>query len=146
MKKEKRMVDLQTLTAKLNKFRMEKSENLFTADQLIDELKQLGFSVGVSCAIRSLFDSEKVGKARLYKAPITPIKIGQLENIYNRMNSYGKKYREKKTPDNTSSIEEAMKAIKAAGYRISQPVFDIDRFIRENPELVKKYTIYKVLD
>ena len=142
------MKDIKELTGKLNKFRIENTDRIFTSEQLINDLKELGFNKHIAIAICSILPKEKVGRNKLYQFPKTPIHVSEVQALFNRMNSYNKKHYEKvsgKISSNNDSIDVALATVQAAGFRVSKPVFDFERFKREQPEMLALYTRYEVI-
>lgn len=123
----------------LNELRMSCDNKTFTREELVKNLKQLGFnSQVVGAMIPKLFTYEEVGKARLYSFPKTPIHKSLIRACYDRCNGYKSK---------TPSVEESVIAtLQAAGYQVRKIVgFDMEKFKAENPNLYKKYLRYETV-
>lgn len=136
-------------TSIINGFRIQNQGNTFTSGELSKELMDLGFGKNVAYAIMlKSFPSIKMGQTTVYEIPKEPIHKSVIVGAIQKQRDHAKEYaRNRKCPQQpvVSSLDSALEAIKAAGYHVSKPIFDYERFAQEHPEMVAKYTKYELI-
>lgn len=137
------------LTSIINGFRIQNQGNTFTSGELCKKLIELGFGKNVAYAIMlKSFPSTKMGQTVVYGIPKEPIHKSVIVGAIQKQRDNAKEYaRNRKCPQQpvVSNLDAALETIKAAGYRISKPIFDYERFAKEHPEMVAKYTKYELI-
>ena len=147
MKGEKHSSD--ELTSIINGFRMQHQDDTFTSGELCKKLIELGFGKNVAYAIMlKAFPSTKMGQTVMYGIPKEPIHKSVVIAAIQKQREHAREYaRNKKCPQQpvVSNLDSALAAVQAAGYRVSKPIFDYERFSKEHPEMVAKYTKYELI-
>ena len=147
MKKQKHSPE--EFTSIINGFRMQHQNDTFTSSELSKELMDLGFGKNVAYAIMlKSFPSTKIGQTTVYEIPKEPIHKSVVTAAIQKQREHAREYaRNRKCPQQpvVSTLDSALAAVQAAGYRVSKPVFDYERFSKENPEMVAKYTKYELI-
>ena len=142
-------VNIEEKSRILNEFTQKNQNRSFTRQELLTELKNLGFNTNViGVMIPKLFEFEEiVGNSRLYTCPKNPIYKGLIKNCYDKCNSYNTNKTAKKTITLVELNEEsAIAFLKKLGYCIKKPIgFNEEEFARMNPELYKKFTKFEVV-
>lgn len=137
------------LTSIVNGFRMQHQDDTFTSGELCKKLMELGFGKNVAYAIMlKAFPSTKMGQTVVYGIPKEPIHKSVIIAAIQKQRDNAREYaRNKKSPQQpvVSSLDSALAAVQAAGYRVSKPIFDYERFAKEHPEMVAKYTKYELI-
>lgn len=137
------------LTSIVNGFRMQHQDDTFTSGELCKKLIELGFGKNVAYAIMlKAFPSTKMGQTVVYGIPKEPIHksviIGAIQKQRDLARGYARERKKKLSVAPTvSALDSALEAVKAAGYRISKPVFDHERFAKEHPEIAAQYIKYE---
>lgn len=91
---ERRKVNVEEMTKKLNKFRMSNVSKNFTSKELNEALIGLGFSSAAARALaQKCFNYEFVGKSRLYEIPKEPIHKVVVNSVYEKLCDYNRKFR-----------------------------------------------------
>ena len=142
------MKNYEELTGALNKFRMEHLSKTFSREELISELRRIGFNHNTSQSILSFIPSERIGTSKLYTFSKDPIHKNQVEGVYRNEAKLRKKSTQKLKEQRveSNSEERAIATLQAAGYQIRKIVgFDMERFQKENPVLYKKYLKYEII-
>lgn len=137
------------LTSIVNGFRMQHQDDTFTSGELCKKLMELGFGKNVAYAIMlKAFPSTKMGQTVVYGIPKEPIHKSVIITAIQKQRDHAREYaRNKKSPQQpvVSNLDSALAAVQAAGYRVSKPIFDYERFAKEHPEMVAKYTKYELI-
>lgn len=142
------MKNYEELTGALNKFRMEHLSKTFSREELISELRRIGFNNNTAQSILSFIPSERIGTSKLYTFSKDPIHKNQVEGVYRNEAKLRKKSTQKLKEQRvgSNSEERAIATLQAAGYQIRKIVgFDMERFQKENPVLYKKYLKYEII-
>lgn len=133
-------------TSIINGFRIQHQNETFTSGELCKKLVDLGFGKNVAYAImRKSFPSTRVGNEVKYTLPKEPIHKSIIIASIQKQRENAKVYARNKKQSTASTLDSALAAVQAAGYRISKPIFDYERFSKENPEMVAKYTKYELI-
>ena len=147
MQKEKHTPE--EFTSIINGFRMKHQNDTFTSGELCKNLMELGFGKNVAYAIMlKAFPSAKIGQTTVYEIPKEPIHKSVIIGAIQKQRENAREYaRNKKSPQQpvVSTLDSALAAVKAAGYHVSKPIFDYERFAKEYPEMVAKYTKYELI-
>ena len=147
MKKEKHTPE--EFTSIINGFRMQHQNDTFTSGELSKKLMDLGFGKNVAYAIMlKSFPSTKIGQTTVYEIPKEPIHKSVIVGAIQKQRDHAREYaHNRKCPQQSvvSSLDSALAAVQAAGYRVSKPIFDYERFAKEHPEMVAKYTKYELI-
>lgn len=143
-------MDYKELARRLNEFREKarKENKTFTSAQLYEELQKMGFNVSIAKRVAAMMDFEKIGTSKLYSMPETPIHKDRIERLYKDANKSQKrsnaKRKQVKSEDMTE--REALSLLIKKGYRIKRAIkFDLERFMKEQPEMYRKYCIYEYI-
>jgi len=136
-------------TSIINGFRMQHQGEEFTSGEICKKLIELGFGKNVAYSIMlHSFPSTRVGNEVKYSLPKEPIHksiiIGAIQKQRDNAREYARNRKCSQQPV-ASSLNSALEAVKAAGYRVSKPIFDYERFVKEQPEMVAKYTKYELI-
>jgi hypothetical protein len=139
--------NLEELTQKLNKFRMENVGKAFTSAELIEKLYEVGFNKSYAWGIMTNFPHEKVGSSNLYSITREPIHVNVVKSVFERYRNYRRNPKNKKSVEKEKfSEEEALNLLASRGYQVRKCVgFDLERFSKENPILYKKYLKYEII-
>ena len=136
-------------TSILNGFRMQHQGEEFTSGEMCKKLVEIGFGKNVAYSIMlHSFPATRIGNEVRYTLPKEPIHKSIIIGAIQKQKENAKMYaRNKKCPQQpvVSSLDSALAAVQAAGFRVSKPVFDYERFSKENPEMVVKYTKYELI-
>lgn len=137
-----RKVDYKEQTRKLNELREQHSTNSYVYSEMHDMLTGIGFSKSIAATLMKGFPFEKIGNAKLYSFPKTPIHQQFVTNLYKRQTSKAITQRLNKTEALTEKA--ALELLKSKDYVIKKAgEFDLERFKREQPEMYKKYLKYE---
>lgn len=140
---------LDELISIVNGFRMQHQDDTFTSGELCKKLMELGFGKNVAYAIMlKAFPSTKMGQTVVYGIPKEPIHKSVVIGAIQKQRDNAREYaRNRKCPQQpvVSNLDAALETIKAAGYHVSKPIFDYERFAKEHPEMVAKYTKYELI-
>ena len=140
---------LEELTSIINGFRMQHQDDTFTSGELCKKLIELGFGKNVAYAIMlKAFPSTKMGQTVVYGIPKEPIHKSVIVGAIQKQRDHAREYahnRKYSQQPVVSSLDSALAAVQAAGYRVSKPIFDYERFAKEHPEMVSKYTKYELI-
>lgn len=143
-------MDYKELTRKLNEFREKgrRENKTYTSQQLYEELEKLGFNVSISRRVAAFMDFEKIGTAKIYSMPESPIHQSRIERLYKAAANYQKKSKAASKIAKAEDLTEkqALDMLIKKGYRIKKAIrFDLERFMSEQPEMYRKYCIYEYL-
>ena len=147
MKRQKKTPE--EFTSILNGFRMQHQGEEFTSSELCKKLVELGFGKNVAYSIMlKSFPFVRVGNEVKYTLPKEPIHksivLGAIQKQRDLARGYAQERKKKLSVASTvSTLDSALEAVKAAGYRISKPVFDHERFAKEHPEIAAQYIKYE---
>ena len=141
----KQRINIEELTQKLNKFRMENVGKAFTSAELIEKLHEIGFNKSYAWGVMVNFPHEKVGSSNLYSVTREPIHVNVVKSVFERYRNY-RKHPVKGNKKDKFSEEEALNFLSSKGYQIRKVIgFDLERFQKENPILYKKYLKYEIV-
>lgn len=143
-------MDYKELTRKLNEFREKgrKENKTYTSQQLYEELEKLGFNVSISRRVAAFMDFEKIGTAKIYSMPESPIHQSRIERLYRSAANSQKKSKAMSKIAKAEDLTEqqAVAILIKKGYRVKKAIrFDLERFKAEQPEMYRKYCIYEYL-
>lgn len=145
----RRKVDVESLTRKLNEFRMSAINRTFTNEELYESLRALGFNKVTCGYIAGTLPYEKIGQSKLYSMPKDPIHKSVIAGFYSKQAKQRREcYNKAKLVNNESITEKAaLDLLNAKGYQIRKVIgFDLNHFQKDNPSLYKKYLIYEDYD
>ena len=141
-------INVEELTKKFNTYRLEHPQDAYTHEQLMLILKDLGFNKNISKRLTTFFTSQKIGKAKLFVFPNSPVHTSQISGLYEKVRNYNINYMRKfkktiqETPDELTDVEKALQLLSSKGYQIRKPRFDIKRFAKEQPAMYAKYLVF----
>ena len=140
-------INFEEKTKAFNKLNEQSANKKFTRNELIRELKSLGFnSLVIGAMIPSLFNYVVRGNSRIYSFPKGPISEEKIKACYARCNNYKHNIPIKNNSKLPSDEEKALNLLTSKGYQIRKCIgFDLERFAKENPELYKKYLKYEII-
>ena len=140
-------INFEEKTKALNKLKEQSANKNFTRNELIKELKSLGFnSLVIGAMIPSLFNYVARGNSRTYSFPKGSISKENIKACYDRCNNYKHNTPIKNNSKLLSDEEKALNLLTSKGYQIRKCIgFDLERFAKENPELYKKYLKYEII-
>lgn len=134
------------LTSIINGFRMQHQGEEFTSGEICKKLVEIGFGKNVAYSIMlKSFPSTRVGNEVRYTLPKEPIHKSIIIGAIQKQRENAKVYARNKKQPISNALDSALAAVQAAGYRVSKPVFDYERFSKENPGMVAKYTKYELI-
>jgi hypothetical protein len=145
-----RTVDIRSKTEIFNRTRLENKGKALTYQELIDILKEKGIPADItSLAIKHHFiDKAEVEGKMLYSFQTVSLHTDSMQSFYNEKNKKKRQWLENsKQPVKDALTERAAIALLSQkGYRIKRIVgFDLDRFMKEQPELYHKYAKYEYI-
>lgn len=141
-------VNIKTKTESFNRTRLENKNKSFTYAELVALLKNAGIPLDITTLIikHHFIDKEQVDGKMLYSFQETSLHMDSMQMFYDEKNRRKKAWSEsKKKPVNEALTERAAIALlNQKGYRIKRIVgFDLERFMKEQPEMYRKYAKYE---
>lgn len=129
-------VNIEEKTRLINEFRMQFSEKTFTSGEIREALKNIVTTNNyVLNKLLKLFPSKRIGKVVMYEIPKTPIYKSLIAACWKRNHK-----------SDEISDDAAIQLLQSKGYQIRRiKGFDLDRFMKENPTLYKKYLVYEII-
>jgi hypothetical protein len=145
-----RTVDIRSKTEIFNRTRLESKGKVFTYQELASLLKEKGIPVDITgLAIKHHFiDKAEVEGKMVYSFQTVSLHTDSMQSFYNEKNKKKKLWRENsKQPVKEALTERAAIALLSQkGYRIKRIIgFDLERFMKEQPELYHKYAKYEYI-
>lgn len=143
-----RTVDIKSKTEAFNRTRLNNKDKSFTYQELIALLKGAGIPADITgMAIKHHFiDKAEVDGHMLYSFQVSSLHIDSMQSFYNEKNKKKKIWRDNAKPAVKNALTEraAVALLQSKGYRIKRIVgFDLERFIKEQPEMYHKYAKYE---
>lgn len=138
-------VDIKEKTRLLNEFIQKTGKNVLTRKELVEGLSSLTKCGSVICNLLKLFPYETIGRSKMYEMPKEPIYMALVENCWNKQRESCKRSaRKARATVNDISEEQAIEKLKGSGFIVRKIVgFDMERFIKDHPDLYRKYCKYE---
>jgi hypothetical protein len=141
-------VNIKTKTEAFNRTRLENKSKSFTYTELIALLKAAGIPLDITTLIikHHFIDKEEVDGKMLYSFQANSLHMDSMQAFYDEKNRKKKAWNDsKKSPVKEALTERAALALlQSKGYRIKRIVgFDLERFMKEQPEMYHKYAKYE---
>lgn len=145
-----RTVDIRQKTESFNRTRLENKKKSFTYAEITSLLKGAGIPLDITTLIikHHFIDKEEVEGRMLYSFQETSLHTDSMQAFYDEKNRRKKLWNDsKKKPVKEALTERAAIALLSQkGYRIKRIVgFDLERFMKEQPELYHKYAKYEYI-
>ena len=134
-------VQITELTKKVNEFRKENIGKQYSSKELYNELYKLGFNMHISIRVAALFPAQKLGTSKYYEMTDEPIHQSKIASLYEDSKRYTAKSRNK---GEELTEKSALELLNTLGYRIKRIVgFDMEKFMKEQPEMYRRYCKYE---
>ena len=134
-------MNITELTKKVNEFRKEHIGKQYSSKELYNELYKLGFNLHISKRVAALFPAQKLGTSKYYEMTDEPIHQSKIAALYEASKKAYTKNRNKKEELTENS---AVEFLIGLGYRVKKITgFDMEKFMREQPEMYRRYCKYE---
>ena len=134
-------MNITELTKKVNEFRKENIGKQYSSKELYNELYKLGFNLHISKRVAALFPAQKLGTSKYYEMTDEPIHQSKISALYEASKRAYTKNRNKKEELTENS---AVEFLIGLGYRVKKITgFDMEKFMKEQPEMYRRYCKYE---
>ncbi len=134
-------MNITELTKKVNEFRKEHIGKQYSSKELYNELYKLGFNLHISKRVAALFPAQKLGTSKYYEMTDEPIHQSKIAALYEASKKAYTKNRNKKEELTENS---AVEFLIGLGYRVKKITgFDMEKFMKEQPEMYRRYCKYE---
>ena len=134
-------MNIAELTKKVNEFRKENIGKQYSSKELYNELYKLGFNLHISKRVAALFPAQKLGTSKYYEMTDEPIHQSKISALYEASKRAYTKNRNKKEELTENS---AVEFLIGLGYRVKKITgFDMEKFMKEQPEMYRRYCKYE---
>ena len=134
-------MNIAELTKKVNEFRKEHIGKQYSSKELYNELYKLGFNLHISKRVAALFPAQKLGTSKYYEMTDEPIHQSKISALYEASKrAYAKNRNKKEELTENSAVE----FLIGLGYRVKKITgFDMEKFMKEQPEMYRRYCKYE---
>lgn len=134
-------INVSELTKKVNEFRTENIGKQYSSKELYNELYKLGFNMHISIRVAALFPAQKLGTSKYYEMTDEPIHQSKIAALYEASK---KAYTKNRNKGEELTEKSALELLNTLGYRIKRVIgFDMEKFMKEQPEMYRRYCIYE---